>query len=80
MPTTERLIETGLRLLETPDAGVAEYPKARRGDRRTLYTHSAGMAGTYDALVRQAFVLFGEVLAAVTRADEAVTEKPFGRR
>ncbi|HEX2314861.1 MAG TPA: WHG domain-containing protein [Thermomonospora sp.] len=72
-----RLIEAGLRLL---DRGGPEALNARRlaaevgASTQVVYTHFGGMGGFYEALITEAFVRFGERLAAVPRTDDAVAD------
>ncbi|MBB3663365.1 AcrR family transcriptional regulator [Prauserella sediminis] len=77
MSTKERLVEAGLRLLESegPESLNARKLAAEIGaSTMTVYTHFGGMAGLYEALVRQAFVQFAQALAAVERTDDAVSD------
>lgn len=77
MSTKERLIEAGLRVIETegPEALNARKLAAEIGaSTTTVYTHFGGMAGLYEALVQQTFVRFGEALTAVERTDDPVLD------
>lgn len=77
MSTKDRLIEAGLGLLEAegPESLNARKLAAEIGaSTMTVYTHFGGMAGLYEALVRQAFVQFGHALATVESTDDPVTD------
>ncbi|GAA1199812.1 TetR/AcrR family transcriptional regulator [Prauserella alba] len=77
MSTKDRLVEAGLRLLESegPESLNARKLAAEIGaSTMTVYTHFGGMAGLYEALLRQAFVRFGQALAAVEHTDDAVAD------
>lgn len=77
MSTKERLIEAGLRLLETegPESLNARKLAGEIGaSTMTVYTHFGGMSGLYEALVRRAFVQFGDALAALDRTDDPVAD------
>lgn len=77
MSTKERLIEAGLRLLEAegPESLNARKLAGEIGaSTMTVYTHFGGMTGLYEALVRRAFVQFGDALAALDRTDDPVAD------
>jgi AcrR family transcriptional regulator len=77
MTTKERLIEAGLRMLEAegPEALNARKLAAAIGaSTMTVYTHFGGMAGLYDALIRRAFLQFGDALAEVKPSDDPVAD------
>ncbi|MGV0743386.1 TetR/AcrR family transcriptional regulator [Mycolicibacterium sp. XJ870] len=66
MGTRESLIEEGLQVLEEdgPEALSARLLAKRIGvSTMAVYTHFDGMAGLYEALVREAFVQFGDYLS-----------------
>lgn len=77
MNTKERLIDAGLRMLEAhgPESLNARKLAAEIGaSTMTVYTHFGGMSGLYEALVRRAFVQFGEALSAIERTDDPVID------
>jgi len=77
MSTKERLIEAGLRVIETEGAEALNARKLAAeigASTTTVYTHFGGMAGLYEALVRQTFIRFGEALTAVERTDDPVVD------
>ncbi|REE95918.1 TetR/AcrR family transcriptional regulator [Thermomonospora umbrina] len=73
----ERLLEAGIRLLEQdgPEALNARKLASEIGaSTQVVYTHFGGMAGFYQALIRESFVLFGERLRAVPLTDDPVAD------
>lgn len=77
MSTKDRLVAAGLRLLESEGAESLNARKLAAeigASTMTVYTHFGGMAGLYEALVRQAFTQFADALSAVERTEDPVTD------
>lgn len=72
-----RLIEAGIRRLERdgPEALNARALAAEIGaSTMAVYTHFGGMAGLYEAIMRELFVRFGRHLSAVPRTNDPVAD------
>ncbi|RZS37015.1 TetR family transcriptional regulator [Herbihabitans rhizosphaerae] len=77
MGPRERLIEAGLRLLEEagPEALQARKLAAEIGmSTMAVYTHFGGMAGLFEALVREAFDQLAARERDVPRTDDPVAD------
>jgi AcrR family transcriptional regulator len=77
MGPRELLIDAGMRLLEEegPEALNARRLAAQIGaSTMAVYTHFGGMAGLHEALMREAFVRFGDYLQQVPRTDDPITD------
>lgn len=77
MSTRERLVEAGLRLLDEqgPDSlNARKLAASIEASTMTVYTHFGGMAGLYEALVRESFVRFGDTLSTVEATDDPIAD------
>lgn len=73
----ERLIEAGLRLLQSegPAALQARKVSAEIGaSTMAVYTHFGGMTGLLEAIVADSFERFGAALAAVPTTDDPMAD------
>lgn len=77
MGPREQLIDAGIRLLEQdgPEALNARKLAAQVGaSTMAVYTHFGGMAGFYEAIMREEFVRFSRRLHQVPRTDDPVAD------